>query len=280
MARVWDDATIARIRENMFPPAHAAIADWARFPWHRHATSPRSSQVLAIDLFGVLKTHPERAAIGAAIARAFDLPDAGPWAFELEWSDPDNALRELAPTMVDAVAFGADSTILFECKFAEAGGRCSQTMPGEGRPAQCNGAHVVQTNPVNSVTARCALSGKGIRYWEFAQEIFGIDPAADHAPCPFANDAYQWMRNVVMAKSLAETTGKATRVAAAYADAPYLQTARKARSGLLGLQTKGAYAIRPVSYEEIITIAEAAAPSPLWQSLRAWQRRKIEAVQP
>jgi hypothetical protein len=46
------------------------------------------------------------------------------------WMDKENRLGEPRPTQVDAMAEGAHSVILFECKFTEAaGGACSQVEP-------------------------------------------------------------------------------------------------------------------------------------------------------
>jgi len=89
----------------------------------------------------------------------------------------------------------------------------------------------MQTNPVNGVAARCALTGKKIRYWESIPRIFGFDAEEDHRPCPFRSDAYQWMRNVVLADSLAASRGVAAGVIAAYADGEGFDTAKKVRAG-------------------------------------------------
>lgn len=269
------------VRDNIFPPARAAIADWDAFHWHPHASSPKSSQALAVDVFGTIKTAQARDAILAALARELDLPDQGPWSLHLEWQDQRNGLAEPRPTQVDAFAEGSAAMMLFECKFTEAGGACSQINPDRRGVVACTGAYRLQTNPQNDKEARCALTGKGVKYWDYVADVYGLDPNGDLDPCPFAFDAYQWMRNVVLAESLSRATGKSVRVAAAYVDEECFQTALKAKSGPLGVKTlRPEQAVRPLSYQRIIEIAAAASPSPVWANLSAWMERKIAAQRP
>lgn len=263
------------IKTNMFPAAWGAIPDWTKFHWHTYADSPRSSQVMAIDVFGTLITRSsfDRDAIMGAVAAEIGVPTEGPWEIYLEWSDPLNGLAELTTTKVDAVAIGSGAIILFECKFTEGGGTCSQIVPDRKGHTACSGAY----KATSERQQRCSLSSKGIRYWDHIAELFGIEAGQDHEPCPFALDTYQWMRNVVLARSLASTTGKKARVVAAYAEAPFLQTAAKAKTGLLGLPTvRQRDAIVPLSYQGLIEIAAKNAPSDVWGELAAWLDRKIE----
>jgi hypothetical protein len=65
------------LRDNIFPAARAAIEDWNAFPWHMHASSPKSSQALAIDVFGTIKNSSARDAILGALARELGVPDDG-----------------------------------------------------------------------------------------------------------------------------------------------------------------------------------------------------------
>lgn len=282
-ARVWPDEKLATIRANIFPAAHGAIADWPTFSWRDDTDRAHSSQALAIDVFGAIRAHPEREAVLRTIARNLGLPEAGPWDVVPEWYDEKNALDELTPTQVDAAAIGAGAIILFEGKFTETGGSCSQPKRSKDRAPECAGAYVMQSNPRTGVAARCALSGKGIRYWDHVAGLYGLDPAADHSPCPFRHASYQWMRNSVLAKALAKDRDKAVKVVAAYADADYfLPTANKARRGDVFGQAMldPADAIVPMSYQAIVDLAERAAPSPVWGELRAWVLRKIEMRRP
>jgi hypothetical protein len=274
------------IRENLFPAAHAAIADWDTFPWHRlrgeiQAGKPHSSQALAIDVFGTVKVSAERDRILGALAERCGLPGEGPWTLDLEWIDPDNLLSEPRPTQIDAIAFGRRALLVFECKFTEPGGACSQPR-GNGGPPQCNGDYAVQINPRNGIEARCALSGKGVRYWEGIPEIFGLDAGRDIRPCPFRGDAFQWMRNTVLARRLAGARGVSGAVVAAYADAEGLPMAEKVKSGTIGhVAASGARLVTPISYQAIVALARSVSGRPSeWDKLAAWIDRKIDHVVP
>jgi hypothetical protein len=277
MAR-WGNDKVAAVRANIFAPAWGAITGSPNeFPWHLHAESPKSSQALAIDVFGTIRTHERRETILGAIAAAVGLSSDGPWDVIPEWHDASNSLNEKVVTQVDAAAVGGSAIILFECKFTEEGGSCSQTKADGKKRVACSGAYALQTNPQNGIEARCALTGKGIRYWDHIPAVYGIDASADNAACPFRFDAYQWMRNVVLARSIAGLHGKRTRVVAAYADAPFLKTAAKVKAGNVGLAPlDAADAIVPLSYQHIIAIATEAAPDPVWDQLRNWVEVKIE----
>lgn len=107
-----DEGTRQRIEANLFHAARAAIADSDSFPWHRdrqgHCDTWKrySSQALAIDLFGTLKTtsDPAQRLILDRFAAEIGLPTGGPWKVELEWRDEKNRLQEepRARTQVDA----------------------------------------------------------------------------------------------------------------------------------------------------------------------------------
>lgn len=278
------------VKANLFPSSHAAIDDWNMFPWHRHqgkiqTHKPESSQALAIDVFGTIKVSNDRHRILAAIGRRCGLADDGNWEIDLEWSDPDNRLKETSHrTQVDAIAFGRHAILVIECKFTETGGGCSQPIPIAKGPnagqRQCNGDYAMQVNSVKGIEARCALSGKEIRYWDTIPKIYGLDSNRDYRPCPFKGDAYQWMRNVVLADWLAETRGKSAAVIAAYADAESLPTAKKVRSGVLGhAAASGRPLITPISYQSIIALARSLSDHPeTWGELGRWVNRKIQAA--
>ena len=271
---------------NIFPAARESISDWAAFPWHRdsrgriQAHKPHSSQSLAIDVFGTISNRADKDHVLGAVARSIGLPAAGPWEIRLEWSDPDNLLKEKRQTQVDAAAFSPDATILFECKFTETGGSCSQTNriatgPHKGE-TQCNGTYSLQENPVTGTTARCALTGKGIRYWEFIGNLYDLSADADHKPCPFRRENFQWMRNSALAAALSKDKEIETRVVAAYADADSLPTAKKARAGKIGYEiTSPSNQVIPISYQDILTMAATAVSDPVWSELSQWVARKI-----
>jgi hypothetical protein len=283
-----DTAAIAAIKANLFPSSHAAIDDWDNFPWHSHkgiiqTFKQESSQALAIDVFGSIKMSKERDTILASLARSCSLPDEGPWTLKLEWQDPNNLLREPNPTQVDAIAFGRHATLIIECKFTELGGGCSQVNEikrGAHRGSrQCNGNYELQVNPINGIEARCALEGKGVRYWDFIPSLFGLSRASYFQPCPFKDDGYQWMRNIVLAECLT-TDSHRCAVIAAYADADSLPTAKKVRSGTLGVVSEaGSCLVTPMSYQSIISnAADLADERAEWDALSVWVSRKIAAV--
>lgn len=279
--------TIEAIKANLFPAAHAAITDWYGFPWHRHkgviqASKAGSSQALAIDIFGTIKVSSEKDLILTELASRCGISSNGRWSLELEWIDPNNSLAEPRPTQVDALAFGQTGLLLIECKFREASGACSQPTAltaGKHRGLrQCTGDYVTQKNPVNGRIARCALTGKGVRYWEFIPKIFGLADDADHRPCPFRGDAYQWMRNLVLAEFLGSARGIPARVVAAYADGGRLLTADKVRNNrALGLSTGSTVPmITSFSYQAIVEIAKSISKEPaLWDALGEWIGRKV-----
>ncbi len=282
------------IEANLFPYAHEAVEPWAGYRWHSaagevcDAWKEKSSQALSIDVFGTLKLHPERAVVLDALALQLGLPPGGPWEVTLEWHDPDNVLAEKTPTWVDAVASSPQALILFECKFTEPdGGACGQTHPiTKGRRAglrQCNGQYVPQTNRANGKLARCALSAKGLRYWEHIPAVFGYDADLDHAPCPFAGPWFQWMRNLTTAAAVGQHTGRRAAFVVVYADEPRLPMAARVRQPewqwLAGIVNPAAVAFRTLSYQRLLALACQAAPAdPVWPALALWVDRKIASV--
>lgn len=285
------ESTLDAVKANLFPGSHAAIDDWIKFPWHRDRTGAiqthktESSQALAIDVFGTIKVSDERDRILGALALQCGVPGDGPWTLNLEWTDPDNLLREPRQTQVDAIAFGKLGILVIECKFTEDGGGCSQpnqlTKGAHSGLRQCNGDYAPQTNPINGREARCALTGKGVRYWEVIPEVFGLDPEQEYRPCPFKGDAYQWMRNVVLAETLASAHGVSGAMIAAYADGECFATAQKVHSGLLGRAApSGRKLMAPISYQAIVTLAKSVSEREgEWNALAEWIERKIGAVE-
>ncbi len=67
--------------------------------------------------------------------------------------------------------------------FSNAGG---YERRGRDSSQQCNGNYELQINPrENKAESRCALSGKGILYWDVIPEVFRYDVAVDQAPRAF-----------------------------------------------------------------------------------------------
>lgn len=297
-----DANLLAKVKANLFPAAHAGIDDWHAFLWHHAAGQtcdtwkPHSSQALAIDVFGTLRAAPqtERDAVLDRLAAFLGLHGGGPWCIELEWRDPLNKkrLRERRRTQVDALARSPREIILFEVKFTEgAGAGCSQTSPLASGPhrgmVQCNGNYEPQTNPANRVSARCALAGKHIRYWEAIPEVFRYEAAADYRPCPFAADEFQWMRNHVLAWRVAHDEGLRPAAVVVYADSihfrfPMLLAGDVWRDFHRALRTD-AIASRVLSVQTLTGLAVAATRggpgADTWRELQDWVQDKISLVE-
>lgn len=285
-----DANTQDQIQRNLFEAAHAAIPNWATFPWHRSGGRidthvSHSSQALAIDVFGTFQSEPERDAVLDGIAQRFGLPAGGPWTIELEWTDPANRLRETgAQSQIDAIARSPHTVIFFECKFTERdGGTCSQTQPKRGQ-AQCSGNYEAQVNPINGKAGKCALTEKGIRYWELAPEVFTVDPTRDYQPCPFRGPWYQWMRNLVLCAQYGKDEGLKPAFLVVFADRPGLPMADKVHTsewqGLRNALKPNQIVFEAVSYQSLIAQAQTAVGEAgvRYQDLEAWVSRKIAQV--
>jgi len=147
---------------------------------------------------------------------------------------------------------------------------------------QCNGSYELQTNPINGKTARCALTAKGIRYWDHIPKIFTFDADQDHTPCPFEGPWYQWMRNLVQCSAVAHHYNLRPAFVVAYAYGPFA-VAKEIRSpawqGFLSTLRPGHMPLATLSYQELIAMAkQTAAPqeTATWQALEEWVDKKIK----
>ncbi|MCA9500636.1 MAG: hypothetical protein KC588_15690 [Nitrospira sp.] len=285
-----DQATRTRLERNIFPPAHQACEPWDTFPWHTgrggaidtHVT--HSSQALAIDVFGTIKTSSDCDAILDALATNLGVPTGRPWEITLEWRARASLLNEPRPTQVDVYVENPHSVILFECQFTDQdGGACSQTVRRNGS-VPCNGNYARQANREIDMTSRCALSEKDIQYWDVIPKVFHLDAQTDYRPCPFAGPAYQWMRNLVVAYKLARQKNKQPAVVIVYADSADLPMAQKVKTHEWHeftrtiRQDQVPFHVR--SYQEILMCAQKTArdssgPDTVWIALQEWVNRKI-----
>lgn len=233
----------------------------------------------------------ERDVILDALAHALRLSRSGQWRVELEWTDPCNHMKEKMLTQVDAIARSPSSLLFFECKFTELGGCCSQTrrLPkGAHQGAvQCNGSYTIQTNPVNGEEARCALSGKGIRYWRVIPEVFRYSADTDYEPCPFAGSRFQWMRNLTVCWEVARAKGLSPAFVILYADSTNLPFSAELQSPGWSQFTSAlrgeAIAFHVMPYRSFVALARSAVSSAggnttLWDDLGAWVDGKIRRV--
>lgn len=278
---------------NIFPAAHGAV-DIDHFRWHASAGERNdafklhASQALVLDVFGTLKLSASRDAVLDVWAETLGVPAGGPWTVELEWHDPANPLCEKQPTWADAVARSPHALIFFEGKFTESdGGACSQTQrirSGAHKDLrQCDGRYMWQTNPVNGQEARCALTAKGIWYWEAIAEVFDYAVDDSYFECPFAGPWFQWMRNLTNCFASARLANLQPACVLAYADAPSLPMAQRVRSAewqrLQSHLQPHAIPFQAHSYQSLIARAQAAAPqATVWPELAAWAQNKIDMV--
>lgn len=288
-----DQFTRTRLEHNIFPAAHQACEPWETFPWHAGKGGAidthvaHSSQALAIDVFGTIKTSANCDTILDALAQTIGLPTGGPWTITLEWTARPSLLNEPRPTQVDVYAESPRSVIFFECQFTEQdGGACTQTVKRKDSNP-CNGNYVQQSNLENDMTERCALSGKGIQYWDIIPKVFHLDAEADYQPCPFAGPAYQWMRKLVVAYKVARQKNKQPAMVIVYADHPGLSMAQKVRSQEWSAFTKTVrqdqMSLHVRSYQDILTLAQetirhGGGEQMVWKELDEWVDRKISGT--
>lgn len=283
------------VENNLFWAAHPAVEPWEAFHWHgapdggaTDAYKEHSSQALAIDVFGTLQASPHRDAVLNQLAAQLNLPAGGPWELRLEWSDADNYLNERQPTWVDAVARSPRTLIFFECKFTEYdGGACSQTLPLRTGPrrglVQCNGSYAPQMNPATGVEAYCALTGKGIRYWDVIPEVFTFPNDLPYWPCPFAGPRFQWMRNLTVCYEVAQHANLRPACVVVYADGPTLPMSERIRSAewerFTRLLRPNTITFQTLTTQAVVAAAQAAAPDEvIFAELALWVRRKIDSV--
>jgi Restriction Endonuclease associating with ARP len=166
---------------------------------HRHFGSMKSSQALALSVFGGLKLQNRLdvlAGIEGEDGFAIFGTDLEPESIQFEHEV--TTLGEPRPTSVDVLINGKKS-VMIECKFTEDGvGSCSRPRlkPKDNNFERdyCDGSYRQQ----NDREARCSLTQNGIRYWDHLSELFGWDNAGDQIPCPMRYP-YQLVRNVLAA---------------------------------------------------------------------------------
>ena len=177
--------------------------------------------------------------------------------------------------------------IFVESKFTESRpGSCSQTSRTKRGLRQCTGDYMYQINPVNSKMAKCALSGKGIRYWEYIEKTMVFDLSENFCPCPFKGSDYQLMRNVCAAEAYGELVSKPYNVFLFHIGEGLFSIDKKVSSGMLTCFNQysktGQPLIKDFEYMkflaavirmlEIIDINETR----VWEDLLEWVKSKIE----
>jgi hypothetical protein len=125
------------------------------------------------------------------------------------------------------------------------------------------------------------LPEKKIQYWDTIPKLFNLSNDADHRPCPFRGEAYQWKRNTVLADRLAFARDVQGAVIAAYADSDKFPLATKVRSSFWdGVAPSVPNLVTPMSLQAIVTLAQSLSPHPSqWNALARWVLRKISEVE-
>lgn len=290
----------AAIRANLFDGAHYLVEELPSNLWHRDlsgavtAVRPHSSQALALGVLGTIRRLPSVHSIAAAWADHLKLPGFGTVSIQPEFIIERALLGEPKSTQVDAIIHGDAASALVECKFTERdGGSCSQTakrtLPDGRKVAQCNGSYGPQKNPharrIPIKEASCALTAKGVRYWEYIPDVMGVRADIVHPVCPFAGGAYQWMRNMVAAHALTQSLGRPHAFVIAYADGPFAmpQKVKSKAWGDFKAGLAGAVELREVSFQALLTIArKASMPSDmvLLDRLTQWVEGKVRRAAP
>jgi hypothetical protein len=166
---------------------------------HPDFASMRSSQALEQFVFAGLKMLDRLDVLITLAAEdgfpAFFDSAAG---YQMTLEHEVSGLGEPTPTSIDAFFF-EPTKVAVEVKFGEDEfGRCSRPRLTPDKPNytrdHCDGSFTVQRGR----KARCSLSERGIRYWEFLPQLFAWSGEQDHRPCP-SDLTYQLARNVLAA---------------------------------------------------------------------------------
>lgn len=202
-----DTETIKRIKSNLFYRSINSIIDYGKFDWHKGQNKKidtdkiNSSQALAIDFWGCIITSPFK---NQLINLIFNKNEKN-WEVNFEYSDKSLLSETRAATQIDILIKNDNYVMVVESKFTEKdGGSCSQVNKTKKGLFQCNGNYEEQVNPINNIKAKCALIGKGIKYWDYINELTFFSDRNDYKPCPFKKGEYQWMRNICFAEAYAK----------------------------------------------------------------------------
>lgn len=258
--------SIKRPSANLMLPPDGKIASEieaqiAEKDRHQHFRSFRSSQALAQSVFGAFKVAGRLDLLSQVPAecgrRAFGNTTSET---RLSMETEVRTLNEPRPTQLDVYLETEGYRIAVECKFCEPEyTSCSRVRSDKLETPICDGTFTRQQGR----HMRCALSERGISYWDFIPELFDWDAARDRSPCPLL-PTYQIVRNVLAAVVdrhgrvdpsnghavlVYDNRNPAYRITGA-ADAQFRQTALACR--FPGL-------IRRVSWQEILRVCQGTA---------------------
>ena len=280
---------IIKIKNNIFPLSRDSIENYNSFSWHIgrdrkiDTDKVQSSQAVMIDVFGLLKQSKYKDQI---INSVFNT-NGNSWRIEFEYSN-SSLLNEPTPTQIDVLLENEFEIVIVECKFTEFdGGECSQKDKiSKGKNAgllQCNGNYQNQVNPINLINSKCALTGKGIKYWDYIKNIYEIDTNKDYMPCPFSKSHYQWMRNMCTAQALADLRNKKSRFFICYYDSDICKMKEKFDFNYLediNKLVKPGKMVKSITYNELIDKAISITNNyeNCWSELKDWLNNKVEII--
>jgi hypothetical protein len=228
---------IEAVKRNIIPAAHAEIEDWNQFDWHRSGSGvvdsdvAHSSQAFCVSVWGSLAQD----SLGSGFAYARNAASLGSdWEFmdspgrlSFEFSDRTllNELGTPQATSIDVMLEFDNHVMVIESKLTEELGRCNQAKSGA-----CSGNYAVGSDLKTGTDALCRLEIQdGARtprlYWDVMRSVITHDALSAGTVCPFADSAYQVMRNVSTAVALGRRNGKDWRALFAFPAATRHDTA-------------------------------------------------------
>jgi hypothetical protein len=284
-----EKSVIEGIKRNIFDRSIDSIEDYQKFDWHKNGKNidtnqANSSQALAIDFWGCLKLSKYK---NQLINKLFDKNEKN-WFINFEYEDK-SLLSEKKATQVDILIESENCVLVIESKFTEKeGGRCSQTNKDKNGVYQCNGKYEKQTNPRNNnIESQCALTGKGIKYWEFIDELTYYKKNETYDPCPFKGGEYQWMRNICFAEAYAKKYNVDSESYLVYLDSEKCSVSNKVKKGTYLGKLKGMIkdekAFAPRSYNELISkcisyLESDTEEKNIWIDLEKWIINKEKQI--
>jgi len=163
---------------------------------HQWFRSLKSSQALAQSVFAAIHVFNRLdllKGLPAECGRPAFFLDQRDWRIDLEYNL--QTLKEPKPTSVDVLLHRPSHRVAIECKFIETEfGTCSRPLLCTNHAYYCDGSYRRQKERLH----RCALTERGILYWDYLPCLFNWPYDHDHVPCPF-DATYQLARNALAA---------------------------------------------------------------------------------
>lgn len=283
MVKITDDK-IRSIKNNLFHRSQNSISDYYNFDWHNYqgeidTDKVNSSQALTIDFWGCLNTSLRK----TELINFFFGKSENDWEIKFEYVDK-TLLSETRPTQIDVLIESETCVLVFESKFTEKdGGGCSQVNKTKRNLYQCNGNYEDQINPTNNIKSKCALTGKGIKYWDYIDTLTDYKKGENFAPCPFVNGEYQWMRNICFTEAFGKKYDKNAECFLVYLESTKCAISNKVFNGKYLGKLKGRLnnnsSLSAKSYNDLIKMAISylhfdSSEKQVWMDLMKWMEKK------